>query len=186
MKLLTDFKYTLIFLVDDRYNKAIFFSDKIEAALKVISTFAPIAFILDVIHLWFANNQHFIAGFCVAVAFNAYYGIKKHRRAGTYDWKIFLRKTNTMLTVVCGTYILLTILSKFGGNNPITEAFSYVVQVMTLFYPTAKTMKSYHELSGGDYPPKWLMRRFYNFEKDGDTRKLFGEKDTDNDNTPIE
>jgi len=184
MNFIKDLYYSFIFLGDSAYKNSTFASDKVYALLKVTLTFAPIAFVLDTVNFWFINNKQFIAGFLVVVIFNAWYGIKKHRKLGDFNWEIFFKKTRTMLTLVVSVYILLSILAKFAGDNVVAEGFQVLIQVMTLFYPISKALKSIHALSGGEYPPKWLMDKFYGFEKTGNMKDLFDtEKKEDNNNT---
>lgn len=177
MNFIKNIYYSIIFIADSTY-KNIFSPDKIWAVSKVIMTFAPIAFLLDTINLWFITNKQFIAGFLVVVLFNAWYGIKRHRKLGDFKWEIFLKKTREMLTLVISVYILLSILAKFAGDNAIAETFQVLIQVMTLFFPISKAIKSIHFLSGGEYPPLWMMKRFYGFEKDGNMKDLFDTENT--------
>lgn len=187
MKILEDLYFSLVFLADDKYNKNPFIIEKIIALIKIITAFAPVAFLLKTIHLWFENNKDFIAGFLVVVAINAYFGIKKHTKYKTFKWRIFFEKTGQMLTIVIAVYILLSIVGKFTGDNMISEGFEILVQVMTLFYPGSKAIKNIHLLSNGDYPPKWLMEKVYDFENEGDLQDLFKttkkEKEDINENT---
>lgn len=78
-----------------------------------------------------------------------------------------------MLMVVIVVYILLSIVGKFAGDSIVSECFQILVQVMTLFYPASKALKSIFVLSDEDYPPKWIMKKVYNFEEDGDLGDLF-------------
>ena len=83
-----------------------------------------------------------------------------------------------MLMVVIVTYVLLSIVGKFAGDNMISEGFQILLQVTTLFYPASKGLKSVFVLSNGEYPPKWMMKRVYNFEEEGDLAELFKSKKT--------
>jgi len=102
-----DIYYSLIFVGDSKYKTSDFMFEKTIALLKVISAFAPIAFLLETINFWFLNNKQFIAGFLVVVAINGYFGIKKHRKLNDFDYKVFFIKTRKMLTIVISVYILL-------------------------------------------------------------------------------
>ena len=44
---------------------------------------------------------------------------------------------------------------------------------MTLFFPASKGIKSIFIISNGEYPPKWMMKKVYNYENDGDLNELF-------------
>lgn len=178
---LQDIYYSVIFIGDSKYKTSDFMFEKAIALIKVICAFAPIAFVLETINFWFLNNKQFIAGFLVVVVINGYFGIKKHRKLNDFDYKIFFIKTRKMLTIVISVYILLSILAKFAGDNIIAEGFQVLIQVMTLFYPISKAIKSIHVIYNGEYPPKWLMDKFYNFEETGDMGDLFDTKKTKKD-----
>lgn len=179
MNILKDLYFSVLFLADDKFNKNPFLIEKAIAFIKVIAALSPIAFLLNIIHLWFQNNKDFVAGFLVVVLINAYVGMKKHKKTKTFNWEIFLKKTSEMLFVVIVIYILLSIIGNFTGDNMISDAFQILIQVMTLFYPGAKAIKNVHILTNGDYPPKWLMDKMYNFENEGDLQDLFNVKKKD-------
>ena len=100
MNFLKDIYYSLIFLADEKYNKSPFLMEKVMAMIKLLSTFGPIAYLLNVVDLWFISNKEFISGFLVIVMLNAWYGIKKHRKLKTFDWKVFFKKTRDRKSVV--------------------------------------------------------------------------------------
>lgn len=174
--------YELIFFSDDRLNKnRHYLVEKFFIILKMILTFGPIAYILNIVNSWFHNNHEFVAGFLVAVVFNAWFGIKKHRKLKTFDWEIFLKKTGQMLTIVIAVYILLSIVVKFAGDNILAEGFEIVIQVTTLLFPIGKCLKSIHIISDGTYPPEWIMKKLYNFEETGSVDDLFEKPKTKED-----
>lgn len=163
MKLILLTYYNFILLVEDKVT----FTDRIYSWLKLIITFAPIAYFLDLLGIWFYDNKKFVTGFIVVVAINAYYGIKRHRKLKTFDWSKFFNKTWVMLSSVIATYIVLHIITRIAGENYISEGFEILLQVTTLFYPIGKILKSVFILSNGEYPPKWMMEKVYDFEKTG-------------------
>ncbi len=44
---------------------------------------------------------------------------------------------------------------------------------MTLMYPVSKIVKNVFVLTGGKYPPKWIMKALYNYEKSGKLKDFF-------------
>lgn len=178
MGILKNFYYSFIFLADQRFKERTDYIEKVFVVIKLLAAFGPIAFLLDTISMWFVNNKEFVTGFIVIVFINALLGIRKHRKLNTFNWVTFYKKTSLMLMVVIVTYVLLSIVGKFAGDNMISEGFQILLQVTTLFYPASKGLKSVFVLSNGEYPPKWMMKRVYNFEEEGDLAELFKSKKT--------
>lgn len=178
MGILRNFYYSFIFLADQRFKERTDYIEKVFVVIKLLAAFGPIAFLLDTISMWFQNNKEFVTGFIVVVFINAWLGIRKHRKLNTFNWETFYKKTSLMLMVVIVTYVLLSIVGKFAGDNMISEGFQILLQVTTLFYPASKGLKSVFVLSNGEYPPKWMMKRVYNFEEEGDLAELFKSKKT--------
>ncbi|RKS00405.1 hypothetical protein [Flavobacterium sp. 102] len=173
MNFIKDLYFSLIFLADNTYNKKPFLIEKLIAFGKLIVTFGPIAFVLDTINIWFLNNHEFVSGFIVAVIFNAVFGLAKHNKLKTHSWGEFMKETSLMLTCVIAIYILLSVLNNFAGDSVVSEVFQIMIQVSTLFYPISKCIKSIHILSNGEYPSEFIMKKFYNFKKDGDVQEFF-------------
>ena len=58
----------------------------------------------------------------------------------------------------------------------VTDYFGALIQITTLLYPISKILKNIYFLSGEKHPPKFIMDRLYNFEKNGNLKKLFDEE----------
>src|SRR5690606_16330533 len=86
-------------------------------------------------------------------------------------------KNIEMACVVIVVYIMLEMLRYTAGDNIAGEAFKILIQITTLLYPTSKVLKNVHIITSGRYPPKFIMRRLYNFEKNGDLSDFFNNKD---------
>lgn len=173
MSIIKNLYYSFIFLADQRFKERTDYIEKFFVVIKLLAAFGPIAFLLETISMWFQNNKEFVTGFIIIVSLNAWLGIKKHRKLKTFNWETFYKKTSLMLMVVIVTYVLLSIIGKFAGDNIISEGFQILLQVTTLFYPASKGLKSIFVLSNGEYPPKWIMNRVYNFEEEGNLGELF-------------
>jgi hypothetical protein len=173
MSLFQNIYFSFIFLADDSYNKRIFLFEKLTVFGKLLVTFGPLAFILNLINAWFLTNREFVSGFICVVIINAIFGMLQHKKMRTFRWEIFLQKTSIMLLCVIAIYILLSIIGNFTGDSFVAEGFQIFIQVSTLFYPVSKAIKSIHILSGGEYPSEFIMKKFYNFKKDGDVQEFF-------------
>src|SRR5690606_32932290 len=89
--------------------------------------------------------------------------------------QMIVRYLEICAVVIIG-YIMLEMLRYTAGNNFAGELFRISIQVMTLMYPTSKVFKNIFIISNGKYPPEFIMKKMYNFEKNGDLSKLFGNK----------
>ena len=74
--------------------------------------------------------------------------------------------------IVC-SYIMLDMLRYTAGSNIAGETFRVIIQTLTLLYPTSKVMKNLFLISSGKFPPEFLMKKLYNFEKSGDLNAFF-------------
>ncbi len=160
--------YSIILVSDSRFD----ITERLIAWIKLLLAFAPIAYILDLFHLWFADNKKFVTLFILVLIANAFIGMWKHHRENAFDWKQFFLKTGEMVIVVIMVYFLLNALGAVAGDNIISDSFEKMIQVSTIFYPSSKAIKSIYILSKGKYPPKFIMEKLYNFEKDGDISEL--------------
>jgi len=168
----------LLVIADTRID----LSFKIISAGKLLMVFAPLAFILKTVKLWFISNEAFVSGFLVIVALNAVFGIWRHLKMNKFSWIKFFWGTTMMLIAVIGVYAVLSIVAGIVGDNYIGNGFEVSLQTMTLMYPGAKIIKSIHIIYDGKYPPEWLMKKVYNYQKNGDLSDFFKQKNNENEN----
>lgn len=89
-----------------------------------------------------------------------------------------------MISVLLITYVGLEMILIVARKNMVTDAFRVALQVATLMYPLSKVFKNVYILTNGEYPPEWLMKKIYNFNKKGDLKDFFGtESNTNPENT---
>ncbi len=156
------------------------FLDKTRYALDCLLHFAPIAFVLNLINWWFSENEQFGTFMCIALIANMAMGVWIHIRNKTFTFRDFFIKNLEMIAVVIIGYIMLEMLRYTAGNNVAGELFRILIQVMTLLYPISKVLKNLFLISGGKYPPEFIMTRLYNFEKNGDLSAFFKTKKDEN------
>lgn len=154
-------------------GEGITLEDRIRYAINALLGFAPLAFVLKGVELWFQNNSQFASFFLAILCFNLLVGAWRHFVKGTFSIKLMLVKNATMAFVLVIVFIALEMLHIVVGENIAGETFGTLIQVMTLLYPISKIVKSAFILSGGKYPPEFLMRKLYNFEKNGDLSDFF-------------
>jgi hypothetical protein len=165
MKILFLKNYINLALIGD---DSLSISERMPYLYKSLLIFGPIALFLDVFHLWFETNKIFATGTVAFIFINMLFGAIMHKLKRTFVWQDLLVKTMRMVVVVGLTYFILEIILKIAGSNIVTEAFRTSLQVATLFYPGGKILKNIFILSKGEHPPKWIMEKMYNFQKNGD------------------
>lgn len=149
------------------------FADRIKYLFEALIKLAPIAFALNLINWWFTENQQFGTFMCVAMLVNMGVGVWIHFLKGTFCFKPFIFKNLEMCFVVVVVYMMLEMLRYTAGDNLAGEIFRILIQTTTLLYPTSKVLKNVFIITKGKYPPKFIMDRLYNFEKNGDLKDFF-------------
>lgn len=156
--------------------------EKAKYSLWITIHVAPIAFFMDWIRAWFADNGQFFLFMCTALIVNMIVGIWFHLKFKTFNFKEFLLKNAEMMGVMVIVYIMLEMMRYTAGENLAGEVFRILIQILTLMYPTSKVMKNIFIISNGRHPPKFIMYRLYNFEKYGDLEGFFKTKKDEKDN----
>jgi len=169
MKIIKSLFFSIIYIADDRFS----FLEKLPAYIKILLAFGPIAYLLELGGYWFVDNKKFVTFFLLIVIIQGAFGIWKHKILNQFSWEEFFIKTGKMLVIVIFTYFLLSMVGGIASDNIIAEGFELSIQVMTLFFPASKGIKSIFIISNGEYPPKWMMKKVYNYENDGDLNDLF-------------
>lgn len=159
-----------LFLVADRKTP---FTDKLVYFFQIIATFSPLALVLDGLNLWFTNNTQFFSFLIICLTFNVVVGAWFHHKKDTFVWKLFFEKNLTMWIVLILVYAVLDMLRMTAGENVIGEGFGILIQITTLLWPISKVLKNCFFLSNKQFPPEFMMKRIYDFEKNGNINDLF-------------
>lgn len=152
------------------------FWERIKAFFLWIFALGPFVFISDTVTEWYLTNEGFFYSAICFITINMIFGASAHKRAHTFNWPTFLKRTRKMIWVLVLTYFTLEVLISTAGNNIVVENFRIILQITTLLYPGGKILKNVFILSRGQHPPKWIMERVFDFQKTGDLNKLFSEK----------
>ena len=158
-----------------------YFDDKIHLRDRIYYFFIaffksiPLLMLYSYFSTWRGNNEFFFAGICFALFLNALVGGVYHFKTGTFDIKDFLVGNTMMIFVISVSYISLAILSIPLDESEIGKMFKMSVQLMTLFYPVSKIVKNVFVLTRGKYPPQFVMKALYNYEREGKLKDFFDE-----------
>jgi hypothetical protein len=152
---------------------------RIESLVRVMLYFAPIAFFMGVMDLWYEGNKVFTLSATGFVFGNAIVGSIAHFVRKDFNWETFLTKTMKMVLIIAGVYFVLELIISPIGDNQITDGFRSAIQVSTLLWPGGKILKNFFIWSGGEHPPKWVMEKVYNFQKNGDLNAFLNKTDRD-------
>ena len=147
-------------------------ADRFESIWKSFAVFAPVAFILGAINRWYMDNEYFFYSVIILVIINMIFGGRMHWRKKKFNIKIFFDKTSEMIISLSLIYLGLELIISHAGDNEITQGFRAALQMTSLLYPFSKIAKNVHILSKGKYPPEWIMKKLYNFEKTGDLQEF--------------
>lgn len=153
---------------------------RLESWLKSVASLGPFAFLVGVLGAWYKENETFTL-FAVAFVFaNAILGAIVHQIQKTFQWEIFLVKTMKMICIITGVYFVLEGIVSPIGDNAVKLGFIATFQVSTLLYPGSKILKNLFIWSGGEHPPRWMMEKVYNFQKDGNLKKFLDTENNEN------
>lgn len=150
--------------------------NRFEAFLKLLGGSTIIVYILNVLDIWFQDNQAFAIGIVILVFLNMLLGIFMHHKKGDFRWEVLLIKTIRMIVVLLVTYVVLELVATVAGKNLATDVFRAAIQVATLLYPGTKILKNIFILSNGEHPPAWIMNKIYNFQENGDLSEFIKTK----------
>lgn len=167
-KFIESVKFNLIILADDKFEK----DERIYSFIKIMSVSGPFAFVLNLMGAWFNDNQVFAIFVIAAIIINAAFGAGMHLKRKSFRFIIFLKKTGIMVAALLLTYVGIEMVLIIAKQNIVTDVFRIALQVTTILYPFSKVFKNVYILTNGEYPPKWIMEKVYNFQSNGDLRKF--------------
>ena len=163
--------------------------------LKLLMSFGPVVYLMEVLNVWFIDNEQFFSFLILSLLANVIVGAWYHKKAKTFRWDEFFKKNIQMWLIILIVYPLLQALSLTAGDNWVGQGFETAIQLSTLLYPTSKVFKNVYIVSKRKFPPAFIMERVYNFEKTGDlsnftfkgneTKQTFEPGSTSQDEDPI-
>lgn len=156
-----------------------YFDDKIQLRDRIYYFFVaffksiPLLMLYSYFSVWREKNELFFVGISFILFLNMVVGAIYHAKAGTFDIKHFLTGNATIMLVITVVYISLSVLSIPINETETGKIFQSVVQFMTLMYPVSKIVKNVFVLTGGKYPPQFIMKALYNYEREGKLKDFF-------------
>nr|DAI50214.1 MAG TPA: hypothetical protein [Caudoviricetes sp.] len=135
----------------------------------------PLLVLYSYFSIWREKNELFFSGICFILFLNMVIGAIYHAKAGSFDIKYFLYGNISVMLVIAVVYISLSVLSIPLNESEMGKMFQSVVQFMTLMYPVSKIVKNIFILTKGKYPPKFVMKALYNYEREGKLKDFFDE-----------
>lgn len=133
----------------------------------------PFIAIYNVLAQWYGLNIVFFESACIIISINAIFGGLSHWKQGTFSWLKLFIKTLLIVFITFSGYIVLDNLFSFFENTFVGETLQSFISFMVLMYPASKFMTSSFILSNGKFPPTFLMKVFYSYEKTGRLKDFF-------------
>ena len=133
----------------------------------------PIVFIMDRFGVWYSDNQIFFEGFIYTMLANVVVGMIKNSFKRTFSWMEMAKKTSIMCLSIITVYIVLDVMRYTAGDNIAGEVFRIFIQITVLMWPASKILKNIYIISGGEFPPEFMMKKLYNFQTNGDLNEFF-------------
>ena len=161
----------LLFYFDDKIH----FRDRVYYFFLAFFKSIPLLMLYSYFSVWKEKNELFFVGISFILFLNMVVGATYHAKAGSFDIKQFLYGNISVMLVISVVYISLSVLSIPLNESETGKMFQSVVQFMTLMYPVSKIVKNIFILTKGKYPPKFVMKALYNYEREGKLKDFFDE-----------
>ncbi|EGD34715.1 hypothetical protein [Capnocytophaga sp. oral taxon 338] len=133
----------------------------------------PLVFVGSYFSAWLQLHEPFLLGIGVALFLNMAVGALYHLHQHSFNLWQFLYKNAKMMAVISVVYILLALLNVPLAKTASGELFESTIELMTLLYPVSKAIKHIFILTHGKYPPQWIIKALYNYEKEGKLKEFF-------------
>ena len=150
--------------------------DKIGYIVYLLTYLMPVGFLVECFDCWFETNKQFLSSVETCIFLNVLVGIWYHLKFKTFRFEDFFWKNIVMILSVIVVYACLEMLRLCAPTSFTTEYFSALIQATTLLYPISKIFKNIYFLTDKKHPPKYIMEKLYNFEKNGRLDDLFEPK----------
>lgn len=125
----------------------------------------------DFINEYVYNDWRFAKFFLVILTVDTFFGIWKHWKYKTICFGSGLKKISEKLAVAGGTLIMFHVFQHFGaepGDQGWIDIYVLYLKGSLIFtYIGFGTAENIYEITGGKFPPPWIMTRFKNYDDKG-------------------
>lgn len=147
--------------------------DRLKYFCQAIWLSFPFIVVYNHIINWHNSNSFFIESASIIIGINALFGGISHWKQGTFSWKEMAVKNFMIVFIVLSAYLVLDKLFSFFHSTFAGDMLKSSVSFMTLMYPASKFMTSSFIITNGKFPPEFLMKLFYSYEKSGRLKDFF-------------
>lgn len=147
--------------------------DRIKYLFQTIWVSFPMIVLYNHLSSWHDANKLFIEAASIIIFINMIFGGLSHWKQGTFSWKILGIKNFFIIIVVLSTYLVLDKLFGFFADTFVGGMLKSSISFIVLMYPASKFMTSAFIVTNGKFPPMFLMKLFYSFEKKGRIKDFF-------------
>ncbi|WP_027381881.1 hypothetical protein [Epilithonimonas caeni] len=158
------------------------YEDRFRYFYKGFFKITPIIFIVNLLVGWHNEHLIFLKSLYGVLVINAGIGIWAHIKLGTFDIGEFFKSTLITIAVIFAVYFSLDKLGESIPEGFLEIGFASTVQVMTLLFPISKIARNGFILTNGGFPPEFLIKALYNYQKDGNLKAFLEFQNTQNNN----
>ena len=142
-------------------------SDRIKYVLIALYIHTPLIFIYNYVSNWFGANSVFTESASIIILANMIIGGASHFKRDTFSWKELFKKNFFIILVVFISYLVLEKLFSFFADTFAGSMLKSSISFIVLMYPASKFITSMFILTNGKFPPEYLIKLFYTYEKNG-------------------
>lgn len=147
--------------------------DRIKYFFQAVWVSFPLIVIYNHLVSWHNSNELFIESASLIIFINAIFGGISHWKQGTFSWVKLAVKNLAIVFITLSGYLVLDKLFSFFQSTFVGDMLKSAVSFMTLMYPASKFMTSAFIVTNGKFPPEFLMKLFYSYEKTGRLKDFF-------------
>lgn len=147
--------------------------DRVKYFFQAVWISFPFIVIYNHISGWHDANVLFVESASIIIFVNMIFGGVSHWKQGTFSWWRLGLKNFYIVCIVLCTYLVLDKLFGFFADTFVGGMLKSSISFIVLMYPASKFMASLFIVTNGKFPPMYLMKLFYSYEKSGRIKDFF-------------
>lgn len=159
----------LLFCFDDKIQ----LRDRIYYFFVIFFKSVPLLLLYSYFSYENETNGLFYAGIGTTLFLDMVVGAWYHFKKGDFSFTELFRATILKIVLIAIVYISLSILSIPLSESMGGEMFRNTIMLFTLLYPVKDIVKNAFVLSNGKFPPEFVIKALYNYEKSGKLKEFF-------------